>query len=469
MVTTRFCPSPTGHAHLGNIRTALFNALLAMHRQGDFLLRIEDTDRERSKPEFAEDLMDDLAWLGLHWQQGPRVGGDSMPYYQAERSQIYQNYFDQLKQVGKAYPCYCSAEQLAMTRKSQLAAGQPPKYTGTCLHLTPEERAEKEKQGIKPTLRFHIENEGEIVFEDLIKGPQRFMCQDLGDFIIARSDGTAAFMFANAVDDALMHVTHALRGEDHLTNTPRQLLILEALNLKAPQYGHMNLIVGHDGAPLSKRHGSRSLRSLASEGYLPLALINYLARLGHTYEEDHWMTLEACAAEFKIEHCGVAPARYDANQLLYWQKQGLASLDSEAFHGWSQSADLALVPSEKHHDFLDLVRPNVHFYQDLTAWAETLFAEAFEWSDEAQAVLQEAGLGALQAMAQCFSDAEDYASALGAIKEKTGLKGKALFMPLRMVLTNRSGGPELPDVVAVIGFDQASKRFHQAAELLELR
>lgn len=464
MVTTRFCPSPTGHAHLGNIRTALFNALLALRDQGDFLLRIEDTDRERSKPEFAEDLLEDLLWLGLEWQQGPRVGGATGPYYQNDRIDIYNNYFDLLKTKGRVYPCYCSPEQLAMARKSQLAAGQPPKYPGTCLHLSDQDIQAKEKAGLKPSLRFHIEDQGTISFHDLIKGPQQFLCEDLGDFIIARSDGTPAFLFTNAVDDSLMGVTHALRGEDHLTNTPRQLLILQALGLRAPQYGHMNLIVGPDGSPLSKRHGSKSLRTLAQQGYLPWALINYLARLGHRYESDDFMSLTDLAKHFQLEHCGVAPARFDANQLLYWQKQALLSLNDEGFSHWAKSADMSLVPADQHQAFFALVKPNVHFIADIECWARRLFAQEVHWSEEAQKAIQAAGATALATMSEAMATAETYTEALALIKSQTDLKGKSLFMPIRMILTDCPHGPELPDVVSLIGMDRAHKRFQQACQ-----
>ena len=288
------------------------------------------------------------------------------------------------------------------------------------------------------------------------------MCEDLGDFIIARSDGTAAFMFANAIDDALMGVTHALRGEDHLTNTPRQLLILKALGLTAPLYGHMNLIVGPDGAPLSKRHGSKSLRALAEQGYLPLALINYLARLGHRYDQEHLMDMEHLARHFQLDHCGVAPARFDSSQLLYWQKQALFQLDQEAFARWADTVDLSLVPKDKKADFLALVKPNVHFREDLQQWSERLFHQDRNWSEEAQSVMKEAGLDSLQTMQSAFAASGTYSEALAHIKAHTTLKAKALFMPLRMILTDCHHGPELPDVVTLLGMRRAHQRFQEA-------
>ena len=271
---------------MGNARTALFCALLATRDQGAFILRIEDTDAARSEPGLRRSqLREDLAWLGLHWQEGPDVGGAKGPYRQSERGAIYADYLQQLADKGEVYPCFCTAVELEMARKAQLAAGQPPRYAGTCARLGTAEIEARLAKGLKPALRFRVPEQGETVFEDLVRGRQVFAHRDIGDFIIRRADGSPAFFFSNALDDALMGITHVLRGEDHLANTPRQLLLLAALGLPAPRYAHLSLIVGQGGAPLSKREGGGSLRELRAEGLLPEALLNYLARLGHTYAE----------------------------------------------------------------------------------------------------------------------------------------------------------------------------------------
>lgn len=257
---TRFAPSPTGYLTIGNIRTALFCALLAKHENGVFLLRIEDTDKLRSGQEFAEQLEFDLHWLGLDWQEGPQVGGQSEPYFQSQRQAIYDTYFQKLTDQNQVYPCFCSDEELAISRKIQLSSGQPPRYEGTCRNLTQEQINKKLAEGLKPTLRFRVPENQIIEFTDFVRGPQKFLSHEIGDFIIRRGDGSAAFFFCNAIDDSLMEITHVLRGEDHLTNTPRQLMLLQALKLAQPQYGHLALIVGPDGTPLSKRHGSRSIK-----------------------------------------------------------------------------------------------------------------------------------------------------------------------------------------------------------------
>src|SRR3984957_11281812 len=269
-VITRFAPSPTGSLHLGNARTALFSHLWARKTGGKFILRIEDTDLERSQDRFRDQLMADMRWLGLEWDEGPDVGGPSGPYRQAERGEFYRGLYAQLVARTQAYPCYCTAEELELSRKLQRMSGKPPRYTGTCRGLTAAERAEREALGLKPTLRFAVPLDRQIEFTDAVHGPQRFATNDIGDFIIRREDGTPAFFFCNAVDDSAMGVTQVLRGDDHLANTPRQIMLLDALGMRSPAYGHLGLLVGEDGAPLSKRHGSTSVNEFRERGFLSI-------------------------------------------------------------------------------------------------------------------------------------------------------------------------------------------------------
>ena len=275
-VVTRFAPSPTGSLHLGNARTAFFSHLWARKSGGRFILRIEDTDLERSRPRFREELMAEMRWLGLDWDEGPDIGGPSAPYSQAERGNFYQALFAQLEANGRAYPCYCTAEELELSRKLQRMSGKPPRYAGTCRYLTAAQRAERVARGLRAALRFLVPSDQVIEFIDTVHGPQRYASNDIGDFIIRRDDGTSAFFFCNAVDDSVMGVTQVLRGDDHLTNTPRQLLLLDALALRRPGYGHVGLLVGADGAPLSKRHGSTSVQEFRERGFLPAAILNHL-------------------------------------------------------------------------------------------------------------------------------------------------------------------------------------------------
>jgi glutamyl-tRNA synthetase len=466
---TRFCPSPTGNMHLGNARTALFNALFAKSQSGSFLLRIEDTDAARSHEDYDAGLQYDLRWLGLEWQEGPEVGGAQEPYYQSQRQAIYNRYYQQLQDAKLVYPCFCSDQQLAISRKVQLASGQPPRYSGTCRHLTAEQIAEKQAEGLKPVLRFEVPANESIEFHDLVRGQQSFNSRDIGDFIVRRADSTASFIFCNALDDALMGVTHALRGDDHLANTPRQLLILKALNLSAPHYGHIALIMGSDGSPLSKRHGSRSIKELREEGFLPIAIVNYLSRLGHYYTETGFMDFETLAARFDSTAMGAAPSRFDASQLLHWQKEAVAQTSNEALWEWmGMGNDVhARVPEEKRELFINIVRHNVVFPRDALHWATILFATQLDYTEEAKAVLQTAGSAFFQAAVDLINEVgSNFKELTTRLQAQSGLKGKALYQPLRVALTGELSGPEMPLVVELLGAEGMRTRLnHHAASL----
>ena len=279
--------------------------------------------------------MQDLRWLGIDWDAGPDREDARGPYRQsAARQPLRSATLRRSRRRGAVYPCYCTPLELELSRRAQLAAGRPPRYAGTCRELAAAERASRAAQGLAATLRFRVPAGERISFVDFVHGPQSFLSDDIGDFVIRRADGSAAFFFSNAVDDASMGVTQALRGEDHLTNTPRQLLILAALGLAAPAYGHVSLIVGVDGAPLSKRHGAVSVREYRERGYLPLALTNHLFRLGHSSAEHGLLTLEEMAHAFDPRHLGRAPSRFDEQQLDVWQKDAVHQLSNEAARAW---------------------------------------------------------------------------------------------------------------------------------------
>ena len=456
-VKTRFCPSPTGLVHLGNVRTALFNALLAKHHQGVFLLRMEDTDKERSDVKFAEALMEDLSWLGLHWQEGPEVGGDQGPYWQSERQPIYDEYYQTLIDNNQAYPCFCSEQELAIERKVMRASGKPPRYSGKCRDLTEDQRQAKLTEGVKPTLRFRVDANESVTFTDLVRGEQTFHGRDIGDFIIRRANGTSPFMFCNAIDDARMGVTHALRGEDHLTNTPRQLMILKALGLSAPEYGHISLIVGADGSPLSKRHGSRSIQELRAAGYMPNAVVNYLARLGHHYPDESLQTFDSLSQQFMIGSLGHAPAKYDEAQLRYWQKEAVASADTDTIWQWLGESVHKRIDNK--NAFVTLVQPNIFFPEDGLHWAHLLTDNALVFNDDKQAILKEAGAGFFEAALSVLKDPMDYASFLTSLKTKVDAKGKKLFQPLRLALSSEMHGPEMVGIYDYLGHEKVKARF----------
>lgn len=456
---TRFAPSPTGLLHLGNIRTALFNVLLARRHAGVFLLRIEDTDLDRSHADHTAALMQDLHWLGLVWQEGEGLGGEHAPYLQSQRGPVYQHYFSLLEQQGLAYPCFCSDQQLSIERKTQLAAGRPPRYSGRCRALSAAQVEERIRAGELPSLRFRVPAALTVEFEDRVRGPQRFASDDIGDFVIRRSTGAPAFFFSNAIDDALMGVTFALRGEDHLTNTPRQLLLLKSLALPAPDYGHIALVVGPDGAPLAKRHGSRTVRELRDQGFFPAAITNYLARLGHTYGDNRFMSLDELAAGFEVAHLGRAPAHFDETQLLHWQHEAVHRASDDELWAWMGAAVHALVPDNARRAFVEAVRANVWFPADAGKWARIVYSNELAPTAAAREAIRQAPAGLFgEALRLIDRHPGDFKSLSEAVKQATGIKGKNLFQPLRAALTGELDGPEMVKLLPLIGVERARQR-----------
>jgi glutamyl-tRNA synthetase len=461
---TRFAPSPTGRLHLGNIRTALFNYLLARRERGVFLLRLEDTDAMRGHEKYAQALATDLQWLGLDWDEGPGSGGAHGPYAQSERNGIYKEYFGALETKGRAYPCFCSEHELAIARKTALAAGRPPRYAGRCRALAASEIQERFARGAPATLRFRVEEGKTVAFDDKVRGPQSFQTDDIGDFIIRRSDGTPAFFFCNAIDDALMGVTLVVRGEDHLTNTPRQILLLQALGLPRPEYAHIALVVDADGAPLSKRTGSRSVQELREAGFLPRAINNYLARLGHTYESNALLDPERLAADFDVARLHRAPARFDEAQLRYWQHEAVMQLPVAELGTWLEPALSALVPPDRRDEFIETVRGNVTFPADALHWARTAFTDSFTISHAAHAVIAAAGAGFFDDARRALEKhGTDFKASTAMLKQTTGLTGKALFQPLRAALTGEIDGPEMARLLPLIGAARARARIKRVA------
>ncbi len=445
--------------HPGNVRTALFNALLAWHHGGRFLVRIEDTDAGRSDRDAERALLDGLRWLGLDWDEGPDCAEPRGGARQSERGEVYADWYRRLLDAGHAYPCFCSAETLERNRQAQRAAGRPPRYPGTCAGIDPAEAARRVAAGESAVLRLRVPAQRRIAFTDLVRGEQAVDAAELGDFVIQRADGTPAFLFCNAVDDALMGVTHVLRGDDHLANTPRQLLVLEALGLTPPRYGHLPLILGDDGAPLSKRNGSRSLEALREDGFLPAALTNYLYRLGHSSRDDTLMDVAGMARVFDIARLGHAPARFDPVQLGHWQDEAVAAAPVRTLAAWLD-AD-APVPAAQREAFVELVRPNVRFPGEVREWAERLFGAVPEGD---AAVLHEAGAAFFETAAGVYDEAgPDWRAFTTALRERTGRGGRRLFMPLRVALTGRGDGPALAEAARLMGPERVARRLRAAA------
>lgn len=463
---TRFAPSPTGEIHVGNARTALFSALLAQRDGGSFILRVEDTDASRSERSHEDSMRADLAWLGLRWQEGPDLGGPKGPYRQSERTPFYDSHLQQLADKGLVYPCFCTALELEVSRKAQLAAGRPPRYAGTCAKLSQAEIEARIAKGLKPALRFRVPERGETVFMDLVRGRQVFAHQDIGDFIVRRADGSPAFFFSNAVDDALMGVTHVLRGEDHLANTPRQLLILEALDLPVPQYAHLSLIVGQGGAPLSKREGGGSLRELREEGLLPEALLNYLARLGHASSDNAFLDFSGLARSFDLGHLGHSPAHFDHTQLDHWQGEAVRHADGRHLWQWLTGVEpglVALVPEAQRDAFIDAVRGNITRPRHAAEWAAVAYGDLPMVTSEAREALRQADVPFFEALAAGLRQgAPEFKPFAKAVAAATGRSGKALYQPLRAALTGRLDGPEMERLWKLMDKKRIEARFTRA-------
>ncbi len=458
-VVTRFAPSPTGELHLGNARTALFNHLLARRHGGRFVLRVEDTDATRSSEAHVSALCHDLEWLGLHWELGPGSASAS-EWRQSQRGAVYDAYYQRLEAMGAAYPCYCTALELDLSRRAQQAAGRPPRYVGTCRALSASERAEREARGLKGALRFAVTPGTVIEFNDMVHGAQAIKSDDIGDFIIRRQDGSAAFFFCNAIDDALMMVTHVLRGEDHLSNTPRQLLVLRALELRTPQYGHVSLLTGPDGAPLSKRHGATTVREYRELGYAPEAINNLLFRLGHSTASNALLAPEAMSAAFDTTHLQKSSAHFDPTQLRHWQGEWVRSLPLakavEWLRPWAMGTAAETLGAAQFEALVRAVQPNITVAADVQPWMALILGGDVTLESEARAAVTAAGAEffavAAHAAAQFDAAAQpgDGAARLAALRAATGKGGAAFFKPLRAALTGLLHGPELVPLLSVM-------------------
>ncbi|MDR9432421.1 MAG: glutamate--tRNA ligase [Spiribacter sp.] len=459
-VKTRFAPSPSGAIHAGNLRTALFSVLFARHHQGQFLLRIEDSDSTRSDPAAIEGIQDDLRWLGLDWDEGPGEGVAVEQYQQSARRHFYAHAAKTLVDNAHAYWCFCSEERLSELRMTQQAAGKPPRYDGCCASVEPDQAKARLAAGESAVVRLRMPDTGGLAFDDLVRGRQSVDAAALGDPIIQRADGSAAFLFANALDDALMGVTHVLRGEDHLSNTPRQQILLARLGYAAPQYGHVSLVVGQDGAPLSKRTGAVGVASLREQGYRPEAVINYLARLGNPTGDEHLHDLDGLAASFDPQRLSRSPARFDFTQLDHWQSAAMASLPIETLLTY---LELATVPAAVQASLAELVRPNLHRAEEINAWAMRLFDPAVvPIADESK--VEAAGTEFFERIEQILDNYgdEDWSTLRPRLETMTERRGGQMMKPLRLALTGLSHGPALGEIIRLMPTDIRRARLQRA-------
>ena len=451
----RFAPSPTGHLHVGNARTALFNWLLARGHDGAFLLRIEDTDAERSSAESEQAIIEDLRWLGLDWDEGPDLGGPHPPYRQSERIELYRSYARDLIARRLAYYCFCSPEDLDAERQAALAAGLAPMYGGRCRALSADDAAARVAGGERATIRFVVPNGREVAFTDLVRGAVAFSTDLIGDPIIIRSDGRPAYNFAVVVDDALMEVTAVIRGEDHISNTPRQILLYEALGFPLPTFAHLSLVLGPDHAPLSKRHGATSVAEFRERGYLPESLVNYLALLGWSPGEgEELVDVREMARRFDVGKVSHSAAVFDEGKLAWmnrhYMKEAAPARIARESLGYFLRAGFVTQATDAALAYLASLQPMAVGSVDRLGEIPERVAFIFTWSAEAAAQLvrlEPQGPQVIAALRDgldgAWLDREAFRAAAGRARDKTGLKGRALFHPIRVALTAQASGPEL--------------------------
>lgn len=464
---SRFCPSPTGFLHLGNLRTALLNVLLALQSKGTFLLRIEDTDLERSEKRYAEAVCDDLEWMELNWQEGPRVGGSQVPYFQSERNNIYESFYEKLLTEDLIYPCFMSEEELKVIRRNQMAAGQPPRYNGAWANASKKEVDKEIAKGSKPVYRFRIPKDKVITFTDLVKGEQRFSGSDLDDFIIKKQDSSPTFMFANAIDDSLMGINVVLRGDDHLSNTPRQIALLQALDLAIPEFIHVALFTGDDGSPLSKRNGSLSVQELREAGYFPKAVANYLSRVGHTIGDNELRSLEELSVVFNIDNISNSPSKFDIDQLGFWQKKVVESESTSNLLDWLKPYLENDMPEDVDlGQFVELIRENILFPKDAMEFRDSLFIHPLASDEKVSFIIKETGSDFFNiAKILVKENWGDWPQTMKEIGSKSGNKGKDLFMPIRAAITGHLSGPELDQVTELLGLERVVNRLEEASKI----
>jgi glutamyl-tRNA synthetase len=459
---------------VGNARTALFNWLLARGGGGRFVLRIEDTDLQRSSSESERRIVEDLHWLGLEWDEGPDVGGAYGPYRQSERLPLYREHAARLVDHGRAYYCFCSATELDEERQRALAAGEQPKYSGRCRALAPADVASRFDRGAPAAVRFAIPPGGDVTFDDEVRGHVRFARDLLGDFVILRSDGQPAYNFAVVVDDASMAITHVVRGEDHISNTPRQVLLFEAFGYARPQFAHLSLVLGPDHAPLSKRHGATSVAEFRARGYLPDALVNYLALLGWSPGgNDEILPLGELARRFALRDVGKTAGVFDPEKLAWINRQYMRAADAgqlasllqhflaaEHFLTVETTSALAyvgayIVPMVAGAvDRLDEAAARVRFVFDFdvdAALARPGVAQEFE-DPSARSVVS--ALAEALATSPRLTSRDAFRALAGRVREQTHQQGRRLFHPVRVVLTGQADGPELD--LAVPAIDSAA-------------
>jgi nondiscriminating glutamyl-tRNA synthetase len=476
----RFAPSPTGPLHIGGARSALFNYLYAEHCGGEMVLRIEDTDLDRSHRKYEEEIIESLQWLGMTWKEGIKAGGENGPYRQTERLDLYRQYVQQLIDQGNAYYCFCSQEELEAERQEQYAQGLTPRYGGKCSRLDANEVKRRLAAGEPASIRFRVPQNTIFVVNDLVRDAVSFESGNTGDFIIVKSDGIPVYNFAVVVDDYLMGVTHVIRAEEHLSNTPRQLMIYDALKLPRPEFAHISLILGDDHQKMSKRHGATSLVQYREKGYLPEALFNFLALLGWSPEgEKEIMTKEEIIKSFTLDRVSKSPAVFNIDKLNWMNQQYLKQLSVQDLmklllpyiQNSKYAEEWAKLPVESMLVLVEAIREHLVCLSDVEEQMEVFF-QPVNYEPEAWEVLQQENtalvLQRIRDELPVFTEPQEIKQFIKAVVKDSKLKPKDVFMPLRSALSGKTHGPDLPNLIYVWGREDTLARLEETMQKLSL-
>ncbi len=480
----RFAPSPTGYLHIGGARTALFNWLFARHYQGTFILRIEDTDQVRSTEEAVKVILEGLQWLGLDWDEGPGKGGDYGPYFQMQRLPLYQEYARKLLEENQAYYCYCTPEELEASRIKQKEEGKNPQYDRHCLYLTEKERKRYEAEGRRPVVRLLVPSK-KIVFNDLLRGEVSFEGDLLGDFVILKSDGIPTYNYAVVIDDALMKISHVMRGDDHISNTPKQILIYEALGLPLPEFAHIPMIMGSDHTRLSKRHGATSIMEYKKMGYLPEAVVNYIARLGWSPgDEREIFSQDELIKEFSLENISRHAAVFDLEKLNWLNNEYIKRMPlnilTEKLIPYLQEANylkkgelsasslnwlrgIVRLLQGRFRNFAQFVEFTDYFFLDEITIDEQLFNHIIN---------QEGVLETLQTLQSALADIKDWneeniENTIRKIAADLNIKGSQIIHPTRVALSGKKVGPGLFELITALGREKTNQRLLRIIDRLK--
>lgn len=477
-IRVRIAPSPSGNLHIGTARTALFNYLFAKKESGKFILRIEDTDAERTKQEYIDNIFDSLKALGLNWDEGPDVGGEYGPYTQSERFDIYPKYAQILLDKGYAYECWCTNEELEQEKEEAVKNHKAYVYSRKCLNITPEQREQYIKEGRKPSIRFKVEHK-ELIFNDMVKGELKFDTSLIGDFVIMKSNGTPTYNFAVVIDDMLMKISHIIRGEDHISNTPKQILIYEALGAKVPEFGHLGMILAPDRSKLSKRHGATAVSDFVKEGYLTDALINFVALLGWAPSDSvEIKTVDEIAKDFRIKEISSSNSIFEYDKLNWMNGQYIKKMDisklTDMIIPFLSDYDLSELSREKLEKMVEITREPLTTLKDIQKDVPYFFGEDVPLDEVKELLTTELSKNVLNKFMELaqkwdFNNEQELHDDLQKLRDdfkaNFGYKPKETMWAIRAAVTGRTRGADMVGILTILGKDKVLRRIKNAMNL----